>query len=399
MFDFLKRAARFISKGVWRINCKNKPAPLRFFIKMLQFVTVSLRSFLDHRCSLHAAGLTYFTLLSIVPVLCLLLLFARTLGAGDFAQAKINEKIDALIAEVENAPIEAEDAPPPAECAQTAQIDAPQEQPASVADTLAKAKAEKKGVFDTFMSVIGKDDESKAVRAEQKKRAAQAFGMQAREISNQLFKRINEFNVDTLGWVGLAMLLWTVISTLGMVEKSCNEIWEVQKTRPLWKQCSLYVFISIVLPLLIAGALSVPVLKMIVAIINRLMEHTDITKYLGSFITGIIESKFTGFCLMYFFASSAFACFYIFMPNCKVMKRAAFKAGFITSVLFCGWLKLCAVAQVGIANSSALYGSFAFLPIVLAWVYVSWQIVLLGSSMTYAFECVHFGVPELPRNE
>ena len=75
---------------------------------------------------------------------------------------------------------------------------------------------------------------------------------------------------------------------------------------------------------------------------------------------------------------------------------AAFKAGFVTSVLFCGWLKLCAVAQVGIANSSALYGSFAFLPIVLAWVYVSWQIVLLGSVMTYAFECVHLNMRSLP---
>ena len=47
-------------------------------------------------------------------------------------------------------------------------------------------------------------------------------------------------------------------------------------------------------------------------------------------------------------------------------------------------MKICAVAQVGIAKSSALYGSFAFLPIVLAWLYMSWQIVLLGACITHA---------------
>ena len=33
----------------------------------------------------------------------------------------------------------------------------------------------------------------------------------------------------------------------------------------------------------------------------------------------------------------------------------------------------------------AMYGSFAFLPIVLAWLYMSWQIVLLGECMVRAF--------------
>jgi membrane protein len=54
--------------------------------------------------------------------------------------------------------------------------------------------------------------------------------------------------------------------------------------------------------------------------------------------------------------------------------------------MFVSWLKACAVAQVGIAKSSALYGSFAFFPIVLAWMYVSWEIVLLGANMVRSFE-------------
>jgi uncharacterized BrkB/YihY/UPF0761 family membrane protein len=56
-----------------------------------------------------------------------------------------------------------------------------------------------------------------------------------------------------------------------------------------------------------------------------------------------------------------------------------------------GWMVLCTTAGVGIAKSGAMYGSFAAVPIVLAWVYMSWQLVLLGSCMSYAFESVHRG--------
>ena len=70
------------------------------------------------------------------------------------------------------------------------------------------------------------------------------------------------------------------------------------------------------------------------------------------------------------------------LPNCKVPWKYAWTGGFVTAFFFGAWVKLCAVAQVGIAKSSALYGSFAFLPIVLAWLYMSWQIVLLGACFT-----------------
>ena len=58
-------------------------------------------NFLDARCSLHAAGLTYFTLLSLVPILCLSLLLAKVCGVGDIARTQINRSLDAYITQVE----------------------------------------------------------------------------------------------------------------------------------------------------------------------------------------------------------------------------------------------------------------------------------------------------------
>ena len=58
----------------------------------------------------------------------------------------------------------------------------------------------------------------------------------------------------------------------------------------------------------------------------------------------------------------------------------------VTAILFGGWWKICAILQVGIARASMLYGSFAFLPILLTWIYTSWQIVLFGAVLVREFE-------------
>jgi membrane protein len=55
-------------------------------------------------------------------------------------------------------------------------------------------------------------------------------------------------------------------------------------------------------------------------------------------------------------------------------------------MVFCLWLKVCAIAQIGIAKTSALYGSFAFLPIILAWMYMSWEIILFGANVVRVLE-------------
>ena len=65
------------------------------------FFSISLSRFTAARSSLHAAGLTYFTMMSLIPVLCLLLLLARTLGMGEIARNEINRQIDVLITNVE----------------------------------------------------------------------------------------------------------------------------------------------------------------------------------------------------------------------------------------------------------------------------------------------------------
>ena len=301
----------------------------------------SIKGFIDARCGLHAAGLTYFSLLSFVPVLCLSLLLAKSCGIGDVARTEINRHLDAYITQIET--------------------------------------------MHDDPSVVATMPEARRV---EKRDSAKAIATQAREVSNHLFDRAAQFDASTLGWIGLAMLAWTVISTFGMVETSMNEIWQIKAMRPLWKRCVLYLLVTLVAPILIALALSMPVLGAVKTVLEAASGYIPYSKRFMELLVAILFSKLVSYAVTFVFAALGLGFFYKFMPYCRVRPVWAMVAGSVTALAFALWLRACIIAQVGVANSSALYGSFAFFPILLAWIYISWQIILFGSVLSCQLQSI-----------
>jgi len=311
------------------------------FLLVFSWFRNVVKGYLDCHCALHAAGLTYFSMLAIIPVLCCVLVLAKAAHVDRFAKDRINEQIDAVISNVEQGQ-------------RRISVEEAERDPA-------KKKEFKKQI------------------------AAEEFAQQARKISDRLFARLDRFHVGRLGWIGFGLLLWTVVSSLGQVEVSFNEIWGVPKPRPIWKRAYLYLFVATIMPILAALAMSVPILNVVKNIIIATAGATWLTKWVSDGLVWLLDSLVFRITFSGGIAAIAFAYFQWVMPNCRVRCRAALLGGLLTAVLFCSVLKLCAIAQVGIAKSSAIYGSFAFFPIVLAWFYISWQVVLLGACMTRAF--------------
>jgi len=304
--------------------------------KFIACAKLALKGFVANHCTMHAAGLTYFSLLAVIPVLCCILVAAKACGVDHYARNHINARIDAMIESVE------------------------------------------KGQDDTLAQLDSEESRCK------KKIAAEEFAAQARSISNAMFERIDSFDVGTLGWIGFGFLLWTVISTLASVETSFNEIFSVPEPRPVWKRAYMYLFIMVVLPVLATVAMSLPILNVVKDVIIYAFGVSTLTKWAGDGLIWLLDSAVFRLSVTFASASLFFAFFLWVMPNCRVNFRKAWFGGMFTAFIFGAWVKICAVAQVGIAKSSALYGSFAFLPIVLAWLYMSWQIVLLGANVVRA---------------
>lgn len=301
-----------------------------------------VKGFLEHHCSLHAAGLTYFSMLAIVPIFCVLLVAAKAVHLDARAQKEVNSYLDAAIANVEHG----------------------QE------DVILKALP------------VGSSEEDR----EKKRVAAEVFAKQARWVADTVFSRVKEFDIKTFGWIGFSLLLWTVISSISMVELCFNEIWNIEKPRPVWKRAYIYLGVAFAMPIFSALAMSPQLLNLAKHVITATLGATELTKWAGDGIIWLIDLTVFRFAVSFVLSGLGFALFFLVMPNCRVKFRCAFWGGLITALLFCAWVKLCAIAQVGIAKSSALYGSFAFIPIVLAWLYMSWQIILLGANMVHAFE-------------
>lgn len=185
---------------------------------------------------------------------------------------------------------------------------------------------------------------------------------------------INNTQVGKMGAIGLALLLFAVVSLLTNVEKAFNHVWGISEIRPLMRRFSDYLSVILVGPVLIISAISMTSSLASNNLVQKLIEM----QLVGSLI--LLLFKIVPFIFMWM----AFTVLYVFMSNTRVEWRAAFIGGVVGGTLWqlAQWAYV--NFQVGVAKYNAIYGTMAALPIFMIWVYLSWVIVLFGLGVTYA---------------
>ncbi|MBS0625228.1 MAG: YihY family inner membrane protein [Verrucomicrobia bacterium] len=71
---------RYLDRDLWNFNLSQKSGFERFRLKWLRVFYLSVRGFVQDQCTLRASSLTYYTLISIVPVLAMILAVAGGFG-------------------------------------------------------------------------------------------------------------------------------------------------------------------------------------------------------------------------------------------------------------------------------------------------------------------------------
>lgn len=200
---------------------------------------------------------------------------------------------------------------------------------------------------------------------------------QFQEMVRQIFVYVGNTNFTTLGGVGLALLIWLVIDVLGRVETSFNRVWAVAVPRTILRKISDYLSILMVVPVLIIAATTLNATLTSPAII------TLVERWLGS--AQFIYSRLLS--LMPFLVTcAAFIFLYKYMPNTRVNLFPAIISGLIGGSMWIGWQWIYITLQISISNYNAIYATLALLPIFLFWLYISWQIVLLGAEIGFALQ-------------
>jgi membrane protein len=85
----------FITTDIWRIRLKDIPRSKSFFLKQLRIIVLAVRGFDEDRCQLRASALTFYSLLSIVPVIAILFGIAKGFGFQEVLEKELLEKFSA----------------------------------------------------------------------------------------------------------------------------------------------------------------------------------------------------------------------------------------------------------------------------------------------------------------
>ena len=76
----VSRFSDFIKGDIWRFRLRNLPRKKSFLIKQLRIFLLSVRGFDEDKCQLRASALTFYSLISIVPVAAMAFGIAKGFG-------------------------------------------------------------------------------------------------------------------------------------------------------------------------------------------------------------------------------------------------------------------------------------------------------------------------------
>ena len=88
----IKEIIDFTRHGIWRIPLKEVSRSKSFLIRQLRVMLVALRGFDEDRCMLWASGLTFYSLLSIVPIVAMLFGIAKGFGVEQRVEQELLDK-------------------------------------------------------------------------------------------------------------------------------------------------------------------------------------------------------------------------------------------------------------------------------------------------------------------
>lgn len=289
--DKIKASIEYCISGVW--NDPRKTTKVR----IIRTINLAVNSFLDRDLQNRSMGLTYSTVLAVVPAIALLVAIGRGFGLQDYLQEELYNFFPSQH----------------------------------------KAISTALSFVDSYLS----------------------------EASQGLFVGI-----------GIIFLLWTVISLLSYIEDAFNTIWDIRRERSFFQKITDYIAICLIIPILLICSSGVSIFMS-----TTIQDNLNLP-----FITPVINIALEA--APVFLCWIAFSISYIMIPNTKVDIKYAAISGAICALAFTILQLLFVNGQIYVSKYNAIYGSFAFLPLLLIWLQLSWLLVLSGCVLTYSLQNV-----------
>lgn len=346
----LERGRRFVTHEVWHIGAPGEEVPHGFIVKQLRVAILLVQNLVRDALTVRAAALTFATALGIIPFLAIVFFVIQTFNLdtgiyeylSDVLEAKLGPASTVVALEKEEQPGQ----------------EGPEEAESEGAGAVAEEERDLKQEFvDLLFQGVAQLDE------------AEDGGPLENPVASIVKYAQKGADAQTIGLAGLVFVLVTVFGLMRNIESSFNTIWGLKLRRSWYRMFSDYLTLVLLLPFVVVLVLSV----------TAILESGRVRSELGHFAFVLRGVQYGVIWL-------AFTAMYLFVPNTRVRLRYALAGGVVAGTLWCllswGYVKF----QVGLPRYSLFYSTFAQVPVLLMWVYLSWLILLFGAELTFAYQ-------------
>ncbi|WP_240642615.1 virulence factor BrkB family protein [Pseudidiomarina mangrovi] len=189
-----------------------------------------------------------------------------------------------------------------------------------------------------------------------------------------LSEYLNTFigNVSKMTGVGVVFVIVVAVNLISTIDATMNRIWRNKQRRRLSVALAVYWMILTLGPLLMGSGMAVT------SYVISLTAFAD--DYVSGFRTMLLSVVPVLTSLI------AFVILYVMMPNRVVKVRHAIWGALVAAILFELAKRGFAAYITAFPSYEAIYGALAAIPIMLLWIFVSWNIVLVGAELTASIE-------------
>jgi membrane protein len=197
------------------------------------------------------------------------------------------------------------------------------------------------------------------------------IGAGSPEVSMQIVKFLDATRVAAVGVLSLLAAVLALFGILGNAELCFNTIWGGIKGRPLLRKVRAFTGVAVAAPIMLLVAM---------AATTFLRRGTWALSFFEQFYLG--DAVLFGLRLIpYGLLWLSFTMLYTALPNRPVRVRSAVVGAVVAGSLWqlAQWGYVTFVIKL--VRYSAFYGALWQLPILLAWIYVAWLIILFGAEV------------------
>ena len=202
------------------------------------------------------------------------------------------------------------------------------------------------------------------------------LGPKAEELTERIVGFVDNIEVGVLGAVGIGVLLYTAVSLVQKIEEAFNYTWNVHRKRTLVRRFSDYFSVIAVGPVLVFTSLGM----------TAALANSDAVRAIAAIEPFGSLLQILGQLIPYLLVILAFAFIYILIPNTRVRVVPAFVGAVIAGIAWESIGRLFTGFVATSTNYTAIYSSFAILLLFMIWLYLSWVVLLTGSSIAFYWQ-------------